>query len=74
MAQAGRTRLAIASLCLIIGQLPPGDYTAFGFDGAESGAWQSPEFMAPYEGRGQPVRIAEGAPASVELIALPPAR
>ena len=58
---SGRFRLA---------SLPPGDYVAFAFDGAEDGEWQNPEFVAPYGGRGTPVRISDGAPASVELTAL----
>jgi hypothetical protein len=62
---AGRFRIA---------DVPPGDYTALAFDGIESGEWQSAEFVAPYEGRGKPVRVVDGAPATVELIALPPAR
>ena len=52
--------------------LPPGDYVAFAFDGAEEGEWQNPEFVAPYEGRGTPVRIGDGAAATIELTALPP--
>jgi hypothetical protein len=51
--------------------LPPGDYVAFAFDGAEDGEWQNAEFVAPYEGRGTPVRIGDGAAASIELTALP---
>jgi hypothetical protein len=57
-----------------IAGVPPGDYVAFAFDGAEDGEWQNPEFVAPYEGRGVIVRIGEGTPASVELTALPPPR
>jgi len=52
--------------------LPAGDYVAFAFDGAEEGEWQNPEFVAPYEGRGTPVRIGDGAAATIELTALPP--
>jgi hypothetical protein len=55
-----------------IAGMPPGDYVAFAFDGAEDGEWQNPEFVTPYEGRGMIVRIGEGAAASVELTALPP--
>ncbi len=57
-----------------IPDVPPGDYTALAFDGVESGEWQSAEFVAPYEGRGKPVRVVDGASAGIELIALPPAR
>jgi hypothetical protein len=69
-----KSTLSDASGRFRIAGLPPGDYTAFAFDGVESGEWQNPEFLAPFEERGKPVRITEGAPASVELIALPPAR
>jgi hypothetical protein len=54
--------------------IPPGDYVAFAFDGAEEGAWRNPEFVTPYEARGTLIRIGDAAAASVELTALPPAR
>jgi hypothetical protein len=62
---AGRFRLP---------DVPPGDYAALAFDGVESGEWQSAEFVAPYEDRGKPVRVVDGMPTTVELVALPPAR
>jgi Carboxypeptidase regulatory-like domain len=57
-----------------IDHVPPGDYVAFAWDGFDSGDWQNPEFVAPYESRGLPVRIRDGALSSVELAALTPSR
>jgi hypothetical protein len=55
-----------------IERVPPGDYVAFAWDGVETGDWQNPEFLAPYEARGTRVRIGDNATVSVELTALPP--
>jgi Carboxypeptidase regulatory-like domain len=55
-----------------IEQLPPGDYVAFAWDGFESGEWQNPEFVAPYEARGTRVRVRDSAPTTVEVSALTP--
>ncbi len=53
-------------------RVPPGDYVAFAWDGIESGDWQNPEFVAPYEPRGTAVRVRDNASASLELTALTP--
>jgi hypothetical protein len=55
-----------------IDRVPPGDYVAFAWDGIESGDWQNPEFVAPYEARGTAVRVRDSAPANVELTTLTP--
>jgi hypothetical protein len=49
--------------------LPPGDYSVFAWEAAESGDWQQPEFIRKYEGRGTTVRIDEGGKATVEVVA-----
>jgi hypothetical protein len=55
-----------------IEEVPPGDYVAFAWDGIESGEWQNPAFVAPYESRGMRFRISDGAAAMIELTALTP--
>jgi hypothetical protein len=55
-----------------IEQVPPGDYVAFAWDGVESGEWQNPQFVAPYEARGTRVRVVDNIPAVIELNALRP--
>ena len=52
--------------------LAPIDYTFYAWDDVERGAWERPEFMHAFEGRGRFVRRREGkndpiAKASVEL-------
>jgi len=50
--------------------IPPGEYKLFSWDDVDPGAWQDPEFLAPYEERGLRVSVAEGAtvPAEVRLL------
>jgi hypothetical protein len=55
-----------------IERVPPGEYVAFAWDGIESGDWQNPEFVAPYEPRGTPVRVRDSAAANIELTTLTP--
>ena len=55
-----------------IEQVPPGDYVAFAWDGIDSGEWQNPAFVAPYESRGVRVRVPDNVPAFIELKALTP--
>jgi hypothetical protein len=55
-----------------ISGIPPGDYKLFSWDDVEPGAWQDPEFLAPYEDRGTSVQLSESAIRSVELKLLPP--
>jgi protocatechuate 3,4-dioxygenase beta subunit len=52
--------------------VPPGDYVAFAWDGVDSGEWQNPAFVAPYESRGMRLRVPDNAPAVIKLTALTP--
>jgi hypothetical protein len=52
--------------------LPAGEYVVFAWDGTDSGESQNPEFVAPYEGRGTPIRVRDAASTTVELPALAP--
>jgi hypothetical protein len=47
--------------------LAPGDYTFYAWDDIEPGAWESPEFMRAFEGRGRFVRLREGRNDAIEL-------
>ena len=47
--------------------IAPGDYTFYAWDDVERGAWESPEFMRVFEGRGRFVRLREGKNDPVEL-------
>jgi hypothetical protein len=47
--------------------LAPGDYTFYAWDDIERGAWESPEFVRAFEGRGRFVRLREGANDPIEL-------
>jgi hypothetical protein len=47
--------------------LAPGDYTFYAWDDVERGAWESPEFMRAFEGRGRFVRLREGKNDPLEL-------
>jgi protocatechuate 3,4-dioxygenase beta subunit len=48
-------------------RVPPGDYKVFAWDDLSDGAWQDPDFIRAYEDRGTPVRVGEGAKASIRL-------
>jgi len=57
--------------CSALERIPPGDYVVFASDDVENGEWQNPDFLRAYERRGTPVRIGDGAQASVNLLASP---
>jgi sarcosine oxidase gamma subunit len=57
-----------------IDRIPPGDYVVFAWDGIESGEWQNPEFLAPFEGRGARVHLGDNAAVAIDLTAIPPTR
>jgi len=50
-----------------ITDVPAGDFSVLAWDDIEAGAWMNPEFLRPYENRGQFVRLNEGATENVEL-------
>jgi hypothetical protein len=49
----------------------PGDYKIFAWEDVETGVWLDPEFMAKYEGRGQPVTVREGSQDAVDVSVIP---
>ena len=48
-------------------EIPPGDYKLFAWDDIETGAWENPEFMRPYEPRGRAIRVSENGKEAVQL-------
>jgi hypothetical protein len=50
--------------------IPPGDYKLFSWDQVENGAWQDPEFLKPFEEKGEEVKLQEGDAKSVNLTAI----
>jgi hypothetical protein len=49
----------------------PGQYTAYAFTEAEEGAWQDPDFLKQYAGKGTAVKLAEGSNEALQLVASP---
>jgi len=47
--------------------LAPGDYTFYAWADIERGAWESPEYMRAFDGRGRFVRLREGQNDALEL-------
>lgn len=51
--------------------ISPGEYKLFAWEEMEPGAYQDPEFLKLYEGRGTAVRVEEGSRLRVELKLIP---
>ncbi len=51
--------------------LTPGDYRLFAWEDIQTGAWEDPDFMRPYEGRGTPVHVNEGTNNDVQVTVIP---
>jgi hypothetical protein len=47
--------------------IAPGEYKLFSWDEVERGAWQDPDFLQPFEDKGQKVRLELGGREVVEL-------
>jgi hypothetical protein len=54
--------------------VPPGGYRAFAWEDVERDAWQNPEFLASFEGRGFNVQVNEGGQATADLLVIPAGR
>jgi hypothetical protein len=50
--------------------IPPGDYKLFSWEQVENGAWQDPEFLKPFEEKGNEVKLQEGDQKTVNLTAI----
>jgi hypothetical protein len=51
--------------------ITPGDYKLFAWEDVESGAYQDPEFLKPFESAGESVTIREGGRESRQLKLIP---
>ena len=47
--------------------IAPGNYRVFSFDDVGGYAWQDPEFIRVYEGRGRPIHVAENSKQNLQL-------
>jgi hypothetical protein len=47
--------------------VPAGNYRVFAWEQIPDGAYQSPEFMRPFEGRGVQARVENGSTEDVRL-------
>jgi protocatechuate 3,4-dioxygenase beta subunit len=52
-------------------RVTPGDYTAYAFEDVQRGQWFDPEFMKPYEGKGETLTAKESSPVTVKLNMIP---
>jgi hypothetical protein len=50
--------------------IAPGDYKLFSWEEAESGAWEDPEFLKPFEGKGEKITLEEGDQKTLNLTAI----
>ncbi len=50
--------------------IAPGDYKLFSWEEAESGAWEDPEFLKPFEGKGEKITLQEGDQKTIKLTAI----
>jgi hypothetical protein len=50
--------------------IAPGDYKLFSWEQVEQNAWEDPDFLKPFESKGQSVSLQEGDGKSVDLVAI----
>jgi len=50
--------------------IAPGDYKLFSWEEAESGAWEDPEFLKPFEAKGEKITLQEGDQKTLNLTAI----
>lgn len=48
----------------------PGDYAVFSWEEVESGAWEDPEFLKPFEKKSQDVSVQDGDHKTVNVVAI----
>jgi hypothetical protein len=47
--------------------IPPGDYKLFSWEEVENGAWQDPEFLKPFESKGEEIKLQESDQKTMNL-------
>ena len=50
--------------------IAPGDYKVFSWEDAESGAWEDPEFLRPFEEKGERITLQDGEQKTLNLNAI----
>lgn len=50
--------------------IPPGDYKLFSWEEAESGSWEDPEFLSPFEEKGEKITLEQGDNKTQNLTAI----
>ena len=50
--------------------ITPGDYKLFSWEQAESGSWEDPEFLKPFEDKGEKITMQEGEQKTQNLTAI----
>lgn len=50
--------------------IAPGDYTLFSWEQVERGAWEDPEFLKEFEGKGQSLSVQDGEGKMLQLVAI----
>ncbi len=50
--------------------IAPGDYTVFSWDEVEEGAWEDPEFLKPFEIKGQKITVQDGDAKTMSLLSI----
>jgi hypothetical protein len=63
-----KTAFSDASGRFQIQNVPPGNYKLFSWEAVESGVWQDPDFMRPFENRSVPVHVDEGGRVAVDVV------
>ena len=62
-----RTASTDASGRFSLVNLTPGSYRVYAWEGIESGAYMDPEFMRPFENRGEPLLIKESGKEDIQV-------
>jgi hypothetical protein len=50
--------------------IAPGDYKLFSWEQVEQSVWEDPEFLKPFESKGESISLQEGEAKSTELVAI----
>jgi hypothetical protein len=50
--------------------IAPGDYKLFSWEQVEPNAWEDPDFLKPFEEKGESVSLQEGDGKSLDLVAI----
>lgn len=50
--------------------IPPGGYKLFSWEEVENGAWQDPEFLKPFESKGEEIKLQEADQVNANLTAI----